>query len=323
MKRILPLFFFSCAWVLGLGKAEAAQQIISAANGSCLANPKGNMEPATRLVVVPCNGNPNQLWEFYPDGRIVNAKSGLCLSVPAKKLNQRAGVYQANCNNKKHRLWQPEFVGDAVVKVRSGGGLCLDIQNKGTSVRSKAVQATCAESASQVWQVAYAPVPKAAASAPAPSVAFDPEEPVREIISIAESNFSVPFPGVMIDYFAKGRLERIYSKDLIGFYKRAIKTEAARQMGGRAPDFDILTGTQDACPLENISLKTEKPFESSWDVSVTYQYQACWGNPALTKTDFIIIEEGGQPVIDDIFTYDEAEAVSSLKVALDQYVLGR
>lgn len=322
MKRILLLFFFSCAWVPGLGKAEAAQQIISAANGNCLANPKGSLEPATRLVVVPCNGNPNQLWEFYPDGRIVNAKSGLCLSVPAKKLNQRAGVYQADCNNKKHRLWQPEFVGDAIVKVRSGGGLCLDIQNKGKSNRSKAVQATCSDSASQVWQVANAPATPAT-PAPVSAAAFDPEAPVKEILSIAQNNFSVPFTGVTIDYFAEGRLERIYSKDLIGFYKRAIKTEAARQMGGRAPDFDILTGTQDACPLENITLKTDRPFESSWDVSVTYQYQVCWGNPALAKTDFIIIEEGGQPVIDDIFTYDEAEAVSSLKVALDQYVLGR
>ncbi|WP_420412389.1 RICIN domain-containing protein [Roseibium sp.] len=321
MKRFLLPFFCLTVCISGMGTANAAQQLISAANGSCLANPKGSMEPATRLVVVPCNGNPNQLWEFYPDGRIVNAKSGLCLSVPAKKLKQRAGVYQADCNNKKHRLWQPEYVGDAVVKVRSGGGLCLDIQNKGKKARSKAVQATCAESASQVWQVANAPASKAAASAP--SAAFDPEDPVREIISIAASNFSVPFPGVMLDYFAEGRLERIYSKDLIGFYKRAIKTEAAQQMGGRAPDFDIFTGTQDACPLENISLKTEKPFESSWDISVTYQYQACWGNPVLSKTDFIIIEEGGQPVIDDIFTYDEAEAVSSLKVALDQYVLGR
>ncbi|MEP4769446.1 MAG: RICIN domain-containing protein [Roseibium sp.] len=300
---------------LGFGSANASQQIVSAANGSCLANPKGSLKPATRLVVTPCNGNPNQLWEFFADGRIVNVKSGLCMGVPWSKKDQRAGVYQGECEEKKHRLWQVEFVGDATIVVRSeAGGLCLDIENRAKTEKSKAVQDPCADIPSQIWMTTGAGVAKSHASV------FDPTVPVREMLAVTSHNFSSPDVDQLESYFSDKRLERLYSEDLASFYDRALKTKWARQMGGVVPDYDIITNSQDGCPLENLTIETEQPFETSWDVTVHFQFQTCWGDQARSKVVFLIVEEDNQPVIDDIFTYENGNS-QSLKVALDQIYL--
>jgi len=295
-----------------LGAANAGQKIVSAANGNCLASSERSQEPATRLVVTPCNDNPNQHWEFFPDGRIENVKSGLCMGIPWSKMNQRAGVYQVECDGKKHRLWQIEFIGDATVVVRSqAGGLCLDLEKKTKAAKTNAVQDPCTGAPSQIWMTTAAAsalhVPAAAQSA------FDPAAPVREILRLDSK-------GDTLSYFSEDRLATLYSKDLIGFYNRALNTPWAQEMGGRVFDYDFVISGQDHCPLENMTFQTEQPFETSWDVTVQFQSQACWGNEDYTKVVFLVIGENGRPVIDDIFAYHGGET-DILKVTLDQFWL--
>lgn len=317
---ILPLVLF--LGTLAPGAAQAAQQIVSAANGSCLANPDGSLEPATRLVVTPCTGTSDQLWEFFADGRIVNATSGLCMGVPWSKMDQRAGVYQVECDGKKHRLWQVDFVGDATIVIRSeAGGLCLDVENRAKTESSNAVQDPCSDIPSQMWMTTgaasavSAPIPApipSQAPTPAPAAAFDPSVPVREVMRLDAK-------GDTLAYFSEERLATLYSQDLVGFYNRAARTPLAQQMGGRVFDYDFIIGGQDHCPLQNISFQSEQAFQTSWDVTVQFQSEACWGNQETTKVVFLVVEENGRPVIDDIFAYHDGET-DVLKVTLDQFL---
>lgn len=78
--------------------------------------------------------------------------------------------------------------------------------------------------------------------------------------------------------------------------------------------------------MRNLTIETEKPFEHSWDVTASFQFMTCWGSQAeyqaYSKVVFLVIEEGGRAVIDDVFTYEDG-ASESLKVALDQITLPR
>ncbi|PHR23064.1 MAG: hypothetical protein COA37_10165 [Hoeflea sp.] len=143
--------------------------------------------------------------------------------------------------------------------------------------------------------------------------AFDPEAPARKMLRLDSKGDPSP-------YFSEDRLATLYSRDLVGFYNRAVNTPWAQQMGGSVFDYDFVIGGQDHCPLENMTFQTEQPFETSWDVTVQFQSRSCWGTEEYTKVVFLIIEENGRPVIDDIFVYHGGET-DILKVTLDQFWL--
>jgi len=319
MRMLLAALVFTAA-ASSLVPVQASQQIVSAVSGKCLANPRGSMDPAVRLIAAACNGNPNQLWEFHADGRIVNKKSGLCIGVPKGKKKSGSGVFQAKCGAGPHRLWSVDFIGDVTITLSNQmSGLCLDTEQKPGKKRPKAIQATCSGAAGQQWLVTAAP--QSESSAATPKQEFDPAEPARELIAVSHANLSAQSIADLEEHFSKDRLDRLFSADFIGFYKRAADTPQARHMG-RPLDYDVVINAQDGCPLENVTIDIKQEFQHSWDVIAHFQSKVCWGDKTYTKVVFIVVEENGRLVVDDIFTYNGPSG-DSVKIALDQLVLNQ
>jgi len=117
--------------------------------------------------------------------------------------------------------------------------------------------------------------------------------------------------------FTQDRLATLYSRDIL---QSGSEAPWAQQMGGRVFDHDFIIGGQDHRPLQNISFQSEQAFQTSWEVTVQFQSETCWGNQETTKVVFLVVQENGRPGIDDIFACHDGET-DVLKVDLDQFLL--
>ena len=152
------------------------------------------------------------------------------------------------------------------------------------------------------------------------SVAFsaqaaDPVAPVKEIMDEAVSGWSEN-PGEGEDYFSAPRLGRIYSADFAKAYQAAAKFPAYDE--GDSPfDYDVIVSGQDSCSINDLSIAPGPETAGKTDVKVTFDNTHCFGERASdwkpSELHFMIIEEGGRDVIDDIVRAGDA---GSLKAEL-------
>lgn len=239
----------------GLTPAHSGQQIISAVFGKYLANSKGGMKPAVRLIAAKCSRNPDQLWEFHADGRTVSDKSSLCMGVPRGKMKSGSGVFQATCSDQANQRQQGDFIEDATVVLQvESSDLCMTFEKKSNKKRPGTTQVNCSESAIQRWIVYAVATTKPAASS------FDVTELVREIRAAAAANLGTQDASGLEDYYSEDRLFHLYNQELVSLYQRAANTPRARQFGGSPFDNDVIVDSQDRCPLRNFTIETEKTF---------------------------------------------------------------
>ncbi|CAN7497319.1 hypothetical protein LJR255_003342 [Pararhizobium sp. LjRoot255] len=145
--------------------------------------------------------------------------------------------------------------------------------------------------------------------------AADPAAPVNEIMQEAVKGWAEQAqPGE--DYFSEARLGRIYSQDFTKIYREAAKFPAYDE--GDSPfEYDIIVSGQDSCAIKDISVATGAQADGKSDVKVTFDNTHCLGERTAdwkpNELHFMVIEENGRAVIDDIVRTGDA---GSLKTEL-------
>ncbi|WP_275782847.1 hypothetical protein [Pararhizobium gei] len=143
--------------------------------------------------------------------------------------------------------------------------------------------------------------------------AADAVAPVREIMQAAVNGWSEdPQPGE--DYFSEARLTRLYSNDFATAYRAAAKFPAYEE--GDSPfDYDVIVSGQDSCSLKDLAITPGAAINGRSDVTVTFDNTHCFGERAAdwkpSELHFIVVEQAGTAVIDDIVRSGDAGSLKS------------
>ncbi|SER46361.1 hypothetical protein [Rhizobium sp. NFR03] len=147
------------------------------------------------------------------------------------------------------------------------------------------------------------------------ALAADATAPVKEIMTEAQNGWSENPVGEPRDYFDDERLGRIYSQDFVRVYKDATRFPAFED-GDSPLDYDPIVSGQDSCSLKDLKIVPATPATGHTDVAVTFDNISCLEDPGDRKPaelHFIVVEEKGRAVIDDILRGGER---GSLKAEL-------
>ena len=152
---------------------------------------------------------------------------------------------------------------------------------------------------------------------PLSAYAASATDPVNRIIDIAKARWDSTENNAG-DYFDK--LDRDFSAAFAKTYKAATKYPAYD--GGDSPfDYDVITSSQDGCPLKDIKIEGEAEKDGVTIVDVSFKLWTCVQDEASKKKveelKFDVITENGKTVIDDIHTKGDdgkwGSLVSSMK----------
>jgi hypothetical protein len=140
-----------------------------------------------------------------------------------------------------------------------------------------------------------------AALMPLSAHAASVEDPVKAIMDVAVARSQPDSPGT--DYFDKPYLNANYSKDFRTVYRAAAKYPAYDE--GTSPfDYDVITSSQDGCPIKDLKIAKGKQKSGVTTVDVSFRLWDCAETAEekakVSKLKFDVIAEGGKPVITDI-----------------------
>jgi hypothetical protein len=160
----------------------------------------------------------------------------------------------------------------------------------------------------------------------APVLAADTTAPVKEIMDATIKNWSGT-DADWIDIFDASRLTRLYSKDFVTKYQAAVQNPAADEDGISPFDYDVIVNGEDACPLQDLAYTPKPGADGATEVVVTFKKATCMDDEsdkqAVTTVRFQVIDEGGNPVIDDVITQgDPGQPPNSLKNTMVQIAKG-
>lgn len=150
----------------------------------------------------------------------------------------------------------------------------------------------------------------------APVFAADVTAPVKTLIKLAEENARADNPASN-DYFSEDLLQTIYSKAFADAYRAASKFPAYDPPEGETTgspfDRDVIANGQDGCPFENIRVEDD----GDGQVTALFNNRKCMGDDPANQDDTVVIfhvqEEGGRPVIDDIYQVENGSSGTGLK----------
>lgn len=153
-------------------------------------------------------------------------------------------------------------------------------------------------------------------AAAAPAEAADMTQPVKTLMKLAEENWRAENAGAN-DYFSEDLLGTIYSKSFADAYRAASKFPAfdlpEGETTGSPFDYDVIANGQDGCPFENVRVEDD----GDGQVTALFNNRACMGDDPANKEDTVVIfhveEEGGKPVIDDIYQVENGNSGKGLK----------
>lgn len=161
-----------------------------------------------------------------------------------------------------------------------------------------------------------------------PAAAFSPEQPVKILIDATVDNWA----GVNEEFsfvLDEKLLDTVYSKAFAKAYRdaKAKITEDAGDGEDYEPfGYDIITNSQDGCPLQDVKSNVASSKDGRAEVIVSFKHFACMGEQEefqiLNVVHFDVIEEGGNAVIDNI-RHKSDEGEQSLRADLDDIVNGR
>lgn len=153
-------------------------------------------------------------------------------------------------------------------------------------------------------------------AAATPSLAADMTAPVKKLMALAEENWKADNPASN-DYFSEDLLNSIYSEDFAEAYRAASKFPAYDPPEGETTgspfDHDVIANGQDGCPFENVRVEDD----GDGQVTALFNNRACMGDDPANKDDSVVIfhvkEEGGRPVIDDIYLVENGSSGTGIK----------
>lgn len=152
------------------------------------------------------------------------------------------------------------------------------------------------------------------------SVAADNADPVREVMAITEANWNT----VDSDWkyiFDADPLSRLFSKEFQAAYVEAAKKPAYDTENGAPGDpfgYDVITASQDGCPLKEIKIGTAGAPTAAGivDIPVSFKMWTCIEEDeiknSVSELHFDVTTEDGRPVINDIHRVADGERDSVL-----------
>lgn len=148
--------------------------------------------------------------------------------------------------------------------------------------------------------------------------AADVTEPVRQVMDMTKFNWE----GVDQEWkyiFDKEPLGKLYSKRFQDAYKEASKHPAYDTENNEPGDpfgYDVITNSQDGCPLQDIKITPAEAKEGKTEVKVSFKMWTCIDDAqikdGISEVSFDVITENGKPVIDDIHRIADGERDSVL-----------
>jgi hypothetical protein len=132
-------------------------------------------------------------------------------------------------------------------------------------------------------------------------------DPVNRIVEVAKARWETP-EGTNVDYF--DNLDRDFSKDFAVVYREASKYPAYD--GGDSPfDYDVITSSQDGCPLKDVKVSPEGEKDGVSSVAVSFRLMACApdaeSQTVVSELKFDVVTEDGKPVISDVHRFQEGK----------------
>lgn len=126
------------------------------------------------------------------------------------------------------------------------------------------------------------------------------DDPVKSIMDLATALWSDNPPEDQ-DYFDKDHIV-LFSKEFVAAYHEAEKYPVYDE-GGTPFGYDVITNSQDGCPLKDMTIAPGTETAGTKDVKVTFKLMSCYddtGKDAVSEVHFKVITEDGKPVISDI-----------------------
>lgn len=151
------------------------------------------------------------------------------------------------------------------------------------------------------------------------ALAADVPAPVKEVMKITEDNWNT-VDSDWKSFFDAEPLARLFSKKFQGAYTEAAKHPAYETENNQPGDpfgYDVVTSSQDGCPLKDITTTMAPGKNGSTDVKVTFKQWSCIDDAeikeSVSEVHFDVIQEGGKPVIDDIHRVTDGESDSLIE----------
>ena len=138
-----------------------------------------------------------------------------------------------------------------------------------------------------------------------------PDEPVKAIMDLA-TQFWSDKPPEGKDYFDKDHIV-LFSKDFVTAYREAEKYPIYDEGGGPF-GYDVITNSQDGCPLKDMAITAAPEAAGISDVKVTFKLMSCYAEDpnkdALSEVHFKVVTEDGKSLIADIDRIIDGKSVS-------------
>jgi hypothetical protein len=138
------------------------------------------------------------------------------------------------------------------------------------------------------------------------ALAADVTEPVRQVMDMTKTNWESVDAGWKY-IFEPDPLSKLFSKRFQAAYKEAAKHPAYDTENNEPGDpfgYDVVTNSQDGCPLEEISIVPAAAKDGLTEVKVRFKQWTCIDEAdiknSVSEVDFDVVMEGARPVIDDI-----------------------
>ncbi|KGD94321.1 MULTISPECIES: hypothetical protein [Rhizobium/Agrobacterium group] len=151
------------------------------------------------------------------------------------------------------------------------------------------------------------------------AMATDAADPIKEVMKVTEDNWNT-VDSEWKYIFDPDPLARLFSRKFQGAYAEAAKHPAYETENNQPGDpfgYDVITSSQDGCPLKDITMNSAPGANGSTDVTVTFKMWTCVDEPevkdSVSEVHFDVVEEDGKPVIDDIHRVADGERDSLIE----------
>ena len=149
------------------------------------------------------------------------------------------------------------------------------------------------------------------------ALAAGPADPVQKVMDITVKNWSGEAENWKY-VFDEDMLTSLFSKDFVAQYRESGET-------GDPFGYDVVTNSQDGCPLADVSVTPGAVKDGVTDVTAKFKLWACMDEAEMKATvdevHFDVVEENGRPVISDIHRVGD-EGRDSLREEMANIIKG-
>lgn len=151
--------------------------------------------------------------------------------------------------------------------------------------------------------------------------AQSPAEPVNRIIDVAKARWEST-EGPTPDYF--DGLDEDFSEGFAATYREAAKYPAYEE--GHSPfDYDVITSSQDGCPLKDVIVSPQGEKDGVHVVAVSFKLWTCApdadSQAKVNELRFDVVMENGKLLISDVHRLSEGKwdsLVAEMKDAIER-----